>query len=153
MSKLEIGKYCDKCSTFLNRLAAPLSSAPLSQLYLDLWRVQSRLFAERSRSENPAQMFIYLVLATLRNRLAAPLASTSLSQLYLDLWRVQSRLLAERSRSDNPAQMPIMAYMYSLKRCDVFSIRAIRRICHFVCIALLDAESVEILAEIGGCYE
>jgi hypothetical protein len=101
MSKLEIGKYCDKCSTFLNRLAAPL-------------------------------------------------ASTSLSQLYLALWRVQSRLLAERSRSDNPAQMSIMAYIYSLKRCDVFSVRAIQKICHVVCITFLDVESAEILAGIGG---
>ena len=97
MSKVEIGKCCNHCSTFWNRLAAPL-------------------------------------------------ASTSLSQLYLDRWTVQSRLLAKRSRSENPAQMSIMAYMYSLKRCDVFSIRAIQRICHFVRIALLDAESAEILA-------
>jgi hypothetical protein len=101
MSRFEIGKYCDSCSTF-------------------------------------------------RNQLAAPLASTSLSQLIFDLWRVQSRLLAERSRSDNPAWMSIMTYMYSLKRCDVFPIRAIQRICHVVCITFLDVESAEILAEIGG---
>jgi hypothetical protein len=71
MSKVEIGKCCNHCSTF-------------------------------------------------RNRFAASLASTSLSQLYFELWTVQSRLLAERSRSENPAQMAIMAYMYSLKCCDVF---------------------------------
>ena len=153
MSKVEIGKCCDNCFTFRNRLAASLASTSLSQLYLDRWTVQSRLLAERSRSDNPDQMSIHLVLATLLNRLAALLASASLSQLIFDRYGVQSRLLAERSRSDNPDQMSIMAYMYSLKRCDVFSIRAIRRICHFVCIALLDAESVEILAEIGECYE
>ncbi len=152
MSELKIGKCCNHCSTFWNRLAASLASTSLSQLYLDRWTVQSRLLAERSRSDNPDQMSIHLVLATLLNRLAALLAWTPLSQLYLDRWTVQSRLLAERSRSENPAQMSIMAYIYSLKRCDIFSLRAIQRICHIVCIALLDAESAEILAGIGGIF-
>jgi hypothetical protein len=69
--------------TFLDRLAAPLASTSLSQLIFDWFVVQSCLLAERSRSENPSQMFIHLVLAILLSRLAASLASTPLSQLYL----------------------------------------------------------------------
>jgi hypothetical protein len=66
---------------FLDRLVAPLASASLSQLYFEGWRVQSWLVAERSRSENPTEMSIHLMLAIVLSRSAASLASASLSQL------------------------------------------------------------------------
>lgn len=74
MSKVEIGKCCDSCYTLRNRLAAPLASTSLSQLYLDRQRVQSRLLAERSRSENPAQMssMAYMYSGTVRSTCDEP---------------------------------------------------------------------------------